>query len=116
MTIAWTPNPDRPASPLTASGKCLTPSGEHGDPVDGRCTTCGAIATTPVDLTKATDPCTRCGNPTTPTPLMEIDPLCAACRFDLAARDAYLPIDTLHDLAYAWGPIATADDLIGWMR
>lgn len=41
--MTWTPNPDRPSSPLTASGQCLDPSGQHSRPVDGRCTVCGAV-------------------------------------------------------------------------
>lgn len=43
--VRWTPNPDRTPSPLTATGWCLNPSGEHGIPAEhsGRCTRCGAV-------------------------------------------------------------------------
>lgn len=58
MTIInWIPNPNRPASPLTAGGRCTWPSGSHA-PLNGigLCTRCGAI---PVYEEPA--PCIRCG-------------------------------------------------------
>ena len=46
-TAQWTPNPDRPVSPLARGGRCTTPSGEHTER-GGRCTVCGAVRTATV--------------------------------------------------------------------
>jgi hypothetical protein len=66
----------------------------------------------PISLTKTTDTCTRCGADCAPFQgRWDIDPLCTACIFDLAARDANLPLPGLHDLAFALGEPADWRDL-----